>query len=45
MVLFWTKAQILKKAENLIKICYPGKEKQIAEKLLDLAEAERLPEL
>ena len=40
-----TKAQILKKAENLIKICYPGKEKQIAEKLLDLAEAERLPEL
>lgn len=26
-----TKAQILKKAENLIKICYPGKEKQIAE--------------
>ena len=33
------------KAENLIKICYPGKEKQIAEKLLDLAEAERLPEL
>ena len=33
------------KAENLIKIFYPGKEKQIAEKLLDLAEAERLPEL
>lgn len=40
-----TKEQILGKAESLIKIAYPGKEKQIAMEVLDLAEADQLPEL
>lgn len=40
-----TREQILGKAESLIKIAYPGKEKQIAREVLDLAEADQLPEL
>ena len=40
-----TREQILGKAESLIKISYPEKEKQIAGEVLDLAEADQLPEL
>ncbi len=40
-----TKAQILKRQKILLRSAIREKRKQIAEELLDLAEAERLPEL
>lgn len=40
-----TREQILGKAGSLIRTAYSGKEEQIARELLDLAEADQLPEL